>query len=193
MPVIRIAMIKIMSIILLTMTFSINAEEVKNEVVLKTNKGDIVIALDSKAAPQSVENFKSYVTSGFYDGTIFHRTIPGFMIQGGGFDASLKRKETQAPIQNEADNGVKNTVGTLAMARTGDPHSATSQFFINVNDNTPLDFRDKSVRGWGYAVFGKVTQGLELVMTISRLQTKRKNPHQNVPIETIVIEKAILR
>lgn len=193
MPVIRHVMIKIMSIFLLIMTFSINAEEVKNEVVFKTNKGDIVITLYSETAPKSVENFKQYVTSGFYDGTIFHRTIPGFMIQGGGFDANLKSKKTNDPIKNEANNGIKNTVGTLSMARTGDPHSATSQFFINVNDNVPLDFRDQSIRGWGYAVFGKVTEGLELVMSISTQETTPKGQHQNVPIDTVIIEQAILR
>lgn len=197
MPVIRQIMIKIISIILLSASLSLTAfvyaAEDKNEVVFKTNKGNIVIELYPQAAPNTVENFKRYVTSGFYDGTIFHRTIPGFMIQGGGFDNKLERKKTEAPIQNEADNGVKNTVGTLSMARTGDPHSATSQFFINVNDNRSLDFTSKSARGWGYAVFAKVTQGLELVMSISKQRTQRQGRHQNVPVEQVVIEQAILR
>ena len=193
MPVIRHTMIKIISIFLLIMLTPAYAAEGQNEVVFKTNKGDIVISLFSKEAPKSVENFKSYVTSGFYDGTIFHRTIPGFMIQGGGFDANLQRKQTNAPIKNEANNGLKNTLGTLSMARTGDPHSATSQFFVNVNDNVPLDFRNESTRGWGYAVFGKVTEGLELVLAVSRQKTEAKGGHRNVPLDTVVIEKAILR
>ena len=138
-------------------------------------------------------NFKQYVADGFYDGTIFHRTIPRFMIQGGGFDADLTRKSVNAPIQNEASNGLKNTVGTISMARTSDPHSATSQFFINVNDNRSLDYRDSSFRGWGYAVFGQVTKGLDIVQAISRQKTKVKGGHQNVPVDAIVIEKAILR
>lgn len=193
MPVIRQIVIKIISIIFLINISFLNAAEEKNEVVLTTNKGDIVILLDPKAAPVSVANFKQYVSSGFYDGTIFHRTIPNFMIQGGGFDANLQRKETNEPIQNEASNGLKNLVGTLSMARTGDPHSATSQFFINVNDNVSLDFQNESARGWGYAVFGKVTEGLDLVLSISQQKTKRQRPFQNFPIDTVIIEKAVLR
>ena len=167
--------------------------ETKNEAVLETNKGTIVIALNEKAAPISVANFKAYINAGFYDGTVFHRTIPGFMIQGGGFTADLKRKPTQAPIQNEADNGLLNAVGTIAMARTGDPQSATSQFFINVNDNVPLNFTKKSRRGWGYAVFGKVTEGLEIVLGISNQETQAKQGHANFPIDTVIIGKAFLR
>ncbi len=205
MPVIREAMIKLTSFILFAIFVTIGvsataAEKAdkpvvsdKNEVVLETNKGIIVIALDEKSAPNTVANFKKYVESGFYEDTIFHRTIPGFMIQGGGFTSSLARKAPQAPIQNEADNGLQNIVGTIAMARTNDPHSATSQFFINVNDNRPLNFTEKTVRGWGYAVFGKVVEGLDLVMSISQQPTQAKRPHANLPIDTIVIQKAYLR
>ena len=193
MPVIRQLVIKVISIILLSSALNVFAAQEKNEVVFSTNKGEIVILLNPQAAPISVENFKQYVAAGFYDGSIFHRTIPNFMIQGGGFDASLKRKTTQAPIQNEAENGLKNAVGTISMAKTGDPHSATSQFFINVNDNRALDHRNTSSRGWGYAVFGKVTKGMDIVMGISRQKTKFKGGHQNVPVDTVVIEKAELR
>lgn len=197
MPVIRQFIIKVISIILLSSAFYVHAQEEQqeeqNEVVFSTNKGEIVILLNPEAAPNSVANFKQYVADGFYDGTIFHRTIPKFMIQGGGFDADLTRKSVNAPIQNEASNGLKNTVGTISMARTSDPHSATSQFFINVNDNRSLDYRDSSFRGWGYAVFGQVTKGLDIVQAISRQKTKVKGGHQNVPVDAIVIEKAILR
>ena len=197
MPVIRQFIIKVISIILLSSAFYVHAQEEQqeeqNEVVFSTNKGEIVILLNPEAAPNSVANFKQYVADGFYDGTIFHRTIPKFMIQGGGFDANLTRKSVNAPIQNEASNGLKNTVGTISMARTSDPHSATSQFFINVNDNRSLDYRDSSFRGWGYAVFGQVTKGLDIVQAISRQKTKVKGGHQNVPVDAIVIEKAILR
>ena len=197
MPVIRQFIIKVISIILLSSAFYVHAQEEQqeeqNEVVFSTNKGEIVILLNPEAAPNSVANFKQYVADGFYDGTIFHRTIPRFMIQGGGFDADLTRKSVNAPIQNEASNGLKNTVGTISMARTSDPHSATSQFFINVNDNRSLDYRDSSFRGWGYAVFGQVTKGLDIVQAISRQKTKVKGGHQNVPVDAIVIEKAILR
>jgi len=165
MPVIRQLVIKVISIILLSNVINVHAADEQNEVVFNTNKGEIVILLNPEAAPISVANFKQYVTAGFYDGSIFHRTIPNFMIQGGGFDASLKRKTTQAPIQNEANNGLKNAVGTISMARTGEPHSATSQFFINVNDNLALDHRDTSLQGWGYAVFGEVTKGRTYQLT----------------------------
>ena len=193
MPVIRQFIVKVISIILLSSAFYVHAQEEQNEVVFSTNKGEIVILLHPEAAPLSVANFKQYVADGFYDGTIFHRTIPGFMIQGGGFDVNLARKPVNAPIQNEANNGLKNAVGTISMARTSKPHSATSQFFINVNDNRALDYREASLQGWGYAVFGKVTTGLEIVMAVSRQQTKVKGGHQNVPVDAVVIEKAILR
>ena len=193
MPAFRQTIIKLSIFITFLMSMTINAEEVKNEVVFSTNLGEIVIQLNAEAAPNTVANFKQYVESGFYDGTIFHRTIPGFMIQGGGFAADLARKQTQAPIQNEADNGLLNEVGTIAMARTGDPHSATSQFFINVNNNVPLNFQSQTPRGWGYAVFGKVTEGMEIVMQISLSKTKSMQRHQNVPIDTVTINKVYLR
>ena len=193
MPAFREVVIKIFTFILLMMSMMAIAQETKNEAVFVTNLGEIVIQLDNDAAPNTVKNFKSYIEAGFYDGTIFHRTIPGFMIQGGGFAEDLIRKETQAPIENEADNGLLNEVGTIAMARTGDPHSATSQFFINVNNNIPLNFTSETPRGWGYAVFGKVTEGLEIVISISQLATKPEKGHANVPVETVTIEKAFLR
>lgn len=168
-------------------------EFVSNTVVLKTNLGEIVIQLDAEKAPLSVKNFKSYVKSGFYDGTIFHRTIPNFMVQGGGFDAALEKKETLPAIKNEADNGLKNVVGSLSMARTSDPHSATSQFFINVSDNGFLDHKAKNPSGWGYAVFAQVTQGMSIVEAMSKASTKRVGPHANVPVQEVVIEKASFR
>ena len=169
----------------------------------KSNKKDFLITLSTSFGemkallyddtPLHKQNFIKLAQEGFYDGTTFHRIIEGFMIQGGGFAEDLVRKETQAPIENEADNGLLNEVGTIAMARTGDPHSATSQFFINVNNNIPLNFQAKNPRGWGYAVFGKVTEGLEIVISISQSATKPEKGHANVPIETVIIEKAFLR
>ncbi|WP_415820481.1 peptidylprolyl isomerase [Bordetella tumbae] len=159
-------------------------------VKLQTNQGDIVITLDAEKAPKTVENFLSYVKSGFYNGTIFHRVIDGFMIQGGGFEAGLKQKPTQAPIENEANNGLKNDKYTLAMARTSDPHSATAQFFINVSNNDFLNFTAPTPNGWGYAVFGKVTEGTEIVDKIKGVKTGNSGFHQNVPTEDVVIEKA---
>jgi len=157
-------------------------------VVLETSEGNISIELDEKAAPATTANFLEYVRSGFYDGTIFHRVIDGFMIQGGGFEAGMKQKDTRAPIKNEAKNGLKNAVGTIAMARTSDPHSATAQFFINVADNTSLDY--PSFDGWGYAVFGKVTDGLDTVMKIAKVRTAQKGYHGDVPVQDVVIRKA---
>ena len=159
-------------------------------VKLQTNQGDIVITLDAEKAPKTVENFLSYVKTGFYNGTIFHRVIDGFMIQGGGFEAGLKQKPTQAPIENEANNGLKNDKYTLAMARTSDPHSATAQFFINVANNDFLNFTAPTPNGWGYAVFGKVTEGTEVVDKIKGVKTGNSGFHQNVPTEDVVIEKA---
>lgn len=156
--------------------------------IIKTNVGNIHIQLDSKQAPKTVANFINYAQSGFYNNTIFHRVIDGFMIQGGGFDANMKRKVTQRPILNEADNGLKNTRGSIAMARTSDPHSATSQFFINVNNNSNLDFTSKTTRGWGYAVFGSVIQGMDIVDTIRKTATGAHGFHQNVPLSPIIIE-----
>ena len=159
-------------------------------VQLQTSQGTIVIALDAAKAPKSVENFLGYVRDGHYDGTIFHRVIPGFMIQGGGFDAEMDQKPTGAPIENEADNGLSNRRGTIAMARTGNPHSATAQFFINLVDNGPLDHTGKTPQGWGYTVFGEVVEGMEVVDKIAKVPTGNAGPHQNVPRQPVVIEKA---
>ena len=157
-------------------------------VVLTTNHGTITLELDVEKAPKSVENFVSYVKSGHYDGTIFHRVIDGFMIQGGGFEPDMKQKSTLDPIDNEADNSLKNDRYTIAMARTSDPHSATAQFFINVGDNEFLNYPGSD--GWGYAVFGKVSQGEDVVDAIRAVKTGRKNMFSDVPVETVVIEKA---
>lgn len=159
-------------------------------VVLETSKGPIVIELFADKAPRTVENFLAYVDSGHFDGTVFHRVIPGFMIQGGGFTADMQQKTTRAPIQNEADNGLKNRRGTLAMARTNDPHSASAQFFINLVDNGFLDHTSKSPQGWGYAVFGEVVEGMETVDAIAKVRTGNRGPHQNVPVEPVTIESA---
>ncbi|HEY1091547.1 MAG TPA: peptidylprolyl isomerase [Burkholderiaceae bacterium] len=160
-------------------------------VELHTNKGLIRVELDDEKAPLSVANFLSYVKSGHYDGTIFHRVIKGFMAQGGGFDADMKQKPCEAAIQNEANNGLKNTHYTLAMARTNAPHSATAQFFINTTNNGFLDFKSESPSGWGYAVFGKVVEGTEVVDAIEKVKTSRSGFHDDVPVEAVVIERAI--
>ena len=160
------------------------------KVLLKTNKGDITLTLDAAKAPKTVANFLQYVNSGHYDGTIFHRVIDNFMIQGGGLTAGLKEKTSGAQIENEANNGLKNERGTVAMARTSDPHSATAQFFINVNDNDFLNHTSPSAQGWGYAVFGKVTDGLDVVDAIRKVKTGNAGFHQDVPAEDVVIEKA---
>ena len=157
-----------------------------------TNKGDISIELDFESAPNTAANFQQYVEEGFYDGKIFHRVIDGFMIQGGGFDPDMQESETRAPIENEADNGLKNTIGTLAMARTQDPHSASAQFFINVNDNDFLNHSGKNTQGWGYAVFGKVVEGMDVVDEIKKVATGSNGMHQDVPSEAIVIESALV-
>jgi peptidyl-prolyl cis-trans isomerase B (cyclophilin B) len=160
------------------------------KVLLKTNKGDITLSLDAVKAPKTVANFLQYVKSGHYDGTIFHRVIDNFMIQGGGMTAGLKEKASGAQIENEADNGLKNERGTVAMARTSDPHSASAQFFINVGDNDFLNHSAKNSQGWGYAVFGKVTDGLEVVDAIRKVKTGNAGFHQDVPAEDVIIEKA---
>ena len=160
------------------------------KVQFETTKGNIVLELDADKAPKTVENFLNYVNSGHYDGTIFHRVIPSFMIQGGGFDADMQQKSTNDPIPNEASNGLKNVKGSISMARTTAPHSATAQFFINVVDNAMLDFTSESPNGWGYAVFGQVTEGLDVVMSIEEVATGNHGMHQNVPLEPVVIEKA---
>ncbi|MCE1244572.1 peptidylprolyl isomerase [Oryzomicrobium sp.] len=157
---------------------------------LHTNFGVIGIELDAEKAPESAKNFIAYVESGHYDNTVFHRVINGFMIQGGGFEPGMKQKPTQAPIQNEAQNGLKNDKYTLAMARTSDPHSATAQFFINVADNDFLNHTAPNANGWGYAVFGKVVEGTDVVDKIKAVKTGRSGFHQDVPVEDVVITKA---
>ena len=161
-------------------------------VLIETSKGDITIEVFPEQAPQSAGNFLNYVKTGFYDGTIFHRVIPGFMIQTGGMTADMTEKPKNAPIQNEADNGLKNLRGTLAMARTGDPHSASSQFFINVADNAFLNHRGKSFEGWGYTVFGQVVDGMEVVDAIVVVPRGNRGPHADVPVEPIVVQRAAL-
>jgi peptidyl-prolyl cis-trans isomerase B (cyclophilin B) len=160
------------------------------QVELRTSMGAIVLELDPEKAPQTVENFLQYVKSGHYDGTIFHRVIPGFMVQGGGMTPDMREKPTRGPIKNEASNGLRNSVGTVAMARTGDPHSATAQFFINVADNGFLDFRGPTQQGYGYAVFGKVVKGMDVVNRIVQVPSGTKPPHGDVPLKPIVIEHA---
>lgn len=161
------------------------------KVLLSTSKGDITLELYPDKAPATVENFLRYVDEGFYDGTVFHRVINSFMIQGGGFDADLNKKRTHEEVRNEADNGLKNKRGSIAMARTGEPHSATAQFFINHIDNDFLDHKDKSYRGWGYCVFGKVVDGMQTVDAIADVFTTSKNGMQNVPEKTVLIKKAV--
>ncbi len=156
---------------------------------MQTNKGDIVLELDADKAPVTVANFVEYARSGFYDGTIFHRVIPHFMIQGGGFEPGMIQKATRDPIRNEADNGLKNDLGTIAMARTSDPDSATAQFFINTKDNGFLNHTAPTPQGWGYCVFGKVTEGLDVVQAIEKVSTGNRGGHQDVPNEDVIIEK----
>jgi peptidyl-prolyl cis-trans isomerase B (cyclophilin B) len=159
-------------------------------VKLHTNKGVITLELDAAKAPATVENFLNYVKNGQFDNTIFHRVIDGFMIQGGGFEPGMKQKSTQSPIKNEADNKLKNDAYTVAMARTGDPHSATAQFFINVADNEFLNHKAPNAQGWGYCVFGRVVEGKEVVDQIKTVQTASRGGHQDVPVQDVVIEKA---
>ena len=161
----------------------------KPKVLIETSLGNIELELNAQLAPKTVENFMAYVDDGFYNGTIFHRVINGFMIQGGGFDEQFKKKSTGADIQNEADNGLKNVRGTIAMARKSDPHSANAQFFINHVDNDYLDFKSRSTKGWGYCVFGKVTKGMETVDTIADVFTTTKNFMKNVPEKNVTIIK----
>ena len=157
---------------------------------MQTSMGTIDIELDHDKAPVTAENFEQYVKEGFYDGTLFHRVIDNFMIQGGGLTPDMATKSTREPIKNEADNGLKNITGSIAMARTGDPHSATAQFFINVKNNDFLDFKSPDVNGWGYCVFGKVVNGMDVVDKIKAQPTTSKKGHQDVPVDDIVIEKA---
>jgi peptidyl-prolyl cis-trans isomerase B (cyclophilin B) len=157
-------------------------------VLVSTTKGDIKIELDQEKAPKTVANFLAYVKEKHYDGTIFHRVIPDFMIQAGGMDKNMNERSTKEPVQNEADNGLKNVAGSVAMARTNDPHSATAQFFINVKDNTFLDHRSKTPSGYGYTVFGKVIDGMDVVKKIEKVKTTTRSPHQNVPDEPVIIK-----
>ena len=159
---------------------------------LTTNQGTIELELDSEKAPITAKNFERYVTEGFYDGTIFHRVIKDFMIQGGGMTASLREKTTRAPIKNEADNGLRNRKYTIAMARTSDPHSATAQFFINVKDNSFLDHRSKDPQGWGYAVFGKVIRGQDVVDQIAAVKTGSRGYYEDVPMQPVIIKRATI-
>lgn len=161
-------------------------------VLMTTTVGTMTLELDADNAPKTVENFLSYVAGGFYDGTIFHRVINNFMIQGGGFTADMQQKTTQAPIENEANNGLKNQRGTIAMARTQDPHSATAQFFINVQDNDFLNHTGENMQGWGYAVFGKITDGDDVLDKIRAVQTGSQAGHQDVPVEPIIIESVAI-
>ncbi|OWQ46916.1 peptidylprolyl isomerase [Roseateles sp. L2-2] len=161
------------------------------KVELHTNHGLITVELDDAKAPKSVENFLAYVAKGHYDGTIFHRVIKGFMAQGGGFEEGMKQKPADAPIQNEANNGLKNDKYTLAMARTNAPHSASAQFFINTVDNDFLNFKSESPSGWGYAVFGKVVGGQDVVDKIEKVKTSRSGFHDDVPVDPVIIERAV--
>jgi cyclophilin family peptidyl-prolyl cis-trans isomerase len=175
---------------MLTLSASVFAAGGKNpQVRLTTNQGVIELELFADKAPVTVKNFLEYADAGFYNGTIFHRVIPSFMIQGGGFEPGMKQKSGRAPINNEADNGLKNLTGTVAMARTPDPHSASAQFFINAKDNDFLDHRGKTPQGWGYAVFGKVTKGMDVVKKIESVQTRNAGGHGNVPVQDVVIQK----
>ena len=190
----RLYVIGMLKTFILALAFglSLNAWAAKPQVELKTTMGTIVVELDPEKAPQTVENFLQYVKDGHYNGTIFHRVIPGFMIQGGGFGPDMREKPARAPIKNEAGNGLRNALGTVAMARTAAPHSASAQFFINVEDNASLDFRSPTQQGYGYAVFGKVTKGMDVVNRIVKVPTGDKPPHSNVPLKPVVIERAQL-
>ncbi len=162
------------------------------QVKIQTNHGDILIELNSDKAPQTVENFINYVNAGFYNGTIFHRVIENFMIQGGGMEPGMDEKETSPPIENEADNGLSNTIGSIAMARTPAPHSASSQFFINTSDNVFLNHTAKTSQGWGYCVFGKVIEGMDVVDKIKKVSTTNVSSHQDVPATDVIIENAVV-
>jgi peptidyl-prolyl cis-trans isomerase B (cyclophilin B) len=179
-----------MLLVMSVFTGPVLASEARPQVKLATSLGDIVLELDREAAPETVDNFLAYVRDGFYDGTIFHRVIAGFMVQGGGFDADMNRKLTRSPIPNEADNRLPNRTGTIAMARTSDPHSASSQFFINVKDNDFLDHRGKTAKGWGYCVFGKVVSGMNVVRAIEKVPTTSRSRMRDVPETPVVIRQA---
>ena len=176
----------LLSVFILMLSLSALAKN--PQVVIETSMGTIEVELNEEKAPATVKNFLSYVDDKFYDGTIFHRVINNFMIQGGGLDEKMKEKKTKAPIKNEAANGLKNDTGSIAMARTSDPHSATAQFFINVNENTFLDHQNTSSSGYGYAVFGKVTNGMHVVNRIKMVKTGNLNGHSDVPMDAVVIK-----
>jgi peptidyl-prolyl cis-trans isomerase B (cyclophilin B) len=182
----------LMTPLLMTITSMSMAAEQAPRVRLETTLGNIVLELDREHAPATVDNFLAYVNDGFYDGTIFHRVIDGFMIQGGGYTADFSRKETRPPIKNEADNGLKNTLGSIAMARTSDPHSASAQFFINVADNAMLDHKAPDARGWGYAVFGRVAEGMDVVDKIRVQATGVQAGFRDAPKKTITITRAVV-
>jgi peptidyl-prolyl cis-trans isomerase B (cyclophilin B) len=185
----------ILPIMILILIFCLTAPAAaadKPQVIMETSKGTVVIELNVQEAPITTANFLAYVQSGFYDNTIFHRVIRDFMIQGGGLTADMEKKPNQPPIHNEADNGLKNIAGTIAMARTDDPHSATSQFFINVKDNPFLDYHAKTPSGWGYCVFGRVIKGMDVVHAIENVPTGHKDGGADVPIEPVVIEHMTL-
>ena len=178
---------------LIAATFGCGSALAQNpQVELKTSQGTIVIELYPAKAPKTVANFLQYVKDGYYNGTVFHRVMDGFMIQGGGFDRDMREKTARPPIENEAGNRLKNDAGTVAMARTPNPHSASAQFFINVKDNDSLNYREPTPQGYGYAVFGKVARGMDVVAKITKLPTGNAGPHQNVPREPVVIESATI-
>ena len=182
-----------LSIIMCCSVFVAHAnQQMENKIMIKlsTSMGEITLELDGENAPITVENFLSYVDIGHYDNTIFHRVIPGFVIQGGGLVSGMQEKKTGTPIQNEADNGLKNLTSTICMARTNDPHSATSQFFINLKDNHFLDHTEKTESGWGYAVFGRVVSGMDVVEKIAAVETGNVGHHSDVPLEDVVLEKS---
>jgi cyclophilin family peptidyl-prolyl cis-trans isomerase len=186
----KTSLVSIIIFSLLIIAGSAIAEDINPKVVLETSKGKIVLELFPDNAPETVKNFLDYVDAKYYDGTVFHRVIPNFMIQGGGFTTDMKRKTTQAPIKNEADKGLKNERGTISMARTGDPHSATAQFFINSKNNDFLNHRSKTQQGWGYTAFGKVVEGMKTVDAISAVKTKTLGGFRDVPAEPVVITSA---
>lgn len=193
-PAKRIYIMSRIALLMFAMAVAFGVQAQNPQVDVKTSAGSFTVELYQDKAPKTVTNFMEYAKEGFYNGTIFHRVIDGFMIQGGGFDRDMRQKPpTRAPLQNEASTALKNTIGTLAMARTSDPHSATAQFFVNVKDNDFLNFRELSQQGYGYAVFGKVVNGLDVVMRISKVQTATVGPHQNVPRQPILIESIAAR
>ena len=189
-PLIKFALIA--SVLYINSGYSKMTQAETINVQMQTTHGEITLELYKDKAPATVENFVTYAGDGFYNGTVFHRVIPGFMIQGGGFTPDMTQKKTRATIKNEANNGLKNDAGSIAMARTPDPHSASSQFFINVKDNDFLNFSAETQQGWGYAVFGKVTDGMNVVNAIVQVPTGNHGHHQDVPVDPVVIEKVTI-